>query len=329
MFLFLAACLPVCQNGGTCNSPGSCTCTSSWTGATCTTPVCSPTCSNGGTCTSPNTCSCTSSWTGSRCTTPVCSPTCSNGGTCTAPNTCACTSSWQGASCQSAKSCYYGKDKVRLINGNERSIESLKIGDRVWTISSDGKSLIEDEIILMMHNGRNVSTLFYTFKTIDGNELSLTDRHNLPIYDKKENQIKIVRSSLVKREHYLLMNNYKIPIENISLNTKIGFYSPLTLTGYLTVNNISTSVFSDSYKVSSDTVQFVFFPVRIYYRLTRWIYGEKYIPFTEIIDGLHPIAQMYKEYQSFLRFLVRLPEYFFSTLILALILHFLQKFIKQ
>ena len=83
-----------------------------------------------------------------------------------------------------ANSCYYGKDKVRLINGNERSIDSLRIGDRVWTISSDGKSLIEDEIILMMHNGRNVSTLFYTFKTIDGNEISLTDRRNLPIYDK-------------------------------------------------------------------------------------------------------------------------------------------------
>jgi len=39
----------------------------------------------------------------------------------------------------------------------------------------------------------------------------------------------------------------KIEIENISINTRQGFYAPLTFTGYLFVNNISTSVFSDRY----------------------------------------------------------------------------------
>ena len=52
-------------------------------------------------------------------------------------------------------SCFYGKDKVNLIDGGQRSIEHLQVGDRVWSISSDGHSFIEDEIILSMHNGPN------------------------------------------------------------------------------------------------------------------------------------------------------------------------------
>ena len=34
---FAAVCTPVCSNGGTCSSPGVCTCTSSWTGSRCAT----------------------------------------------------------------------------------------------------------------------------------------------------------------------------------------------------------------------------------------------------------------------------------------------------
>ncbi|CAF1119041.1 unnamed protein product [Adineta steineri] len=220
--------------------------------------------------------------------------------------------------------CFYGKDKVQLINGETRSIESLRMGDPVWSISRDGNSLVEDEVIMMMHNEPNISTLFYTFKTIDGHEVSLTDRHNIPIFDQQDNKIKIKRSSLVTREHYLIMLNRKIKIANITLNNRIGYYSPLTLTGYLLVNNISISVFSDSYQVSSDTVQFVFLPIRLYYRLTRWIYGNNYSPFKEIKEGLHPIAQFYKDYQDKLRFLVKSPKYICSTIIIMMLIKFIQ-----
>jgi hypothetical protein len=41
---------------------------------------------------------------------------------------------------------------VNLVGGGQRSIEHLKVGDRVWSLSPDGHSFIEDEIILLMHN---------------------------------------------------------------------------------------------------------------------------------------------------------------------------------
>jgi hypothetical protein len=52
-------------------------------------------------------------------------------------------------------SCFFGKDMVNLIDGGQRSIEQLKVGDQIWSISSDGNFIIKDEIILMMHNEPN------------------------------------------------------------------------------------------------------------------------------------------------------------------------------
>lgn len=48
--------------------------------------------------------------------------------------------------------CFYGGDFVELVDGGKRSISKLNIGDRIWSISKDGKTKIIDEIILMMHN---------------------------------------------------------------------------------------------------------------------------------------------------------------------------------
>lgn len=49
--------------------------------------------------------------------------------------------------------CFDGKDLVNLVDGGQRAIEHLKVGDRIWSLSPDGQSLIPDEVIMMMHNG--------------------------------------------------------------------------------------------------------------------------------------------------------------------------------
>jgi|GEM_PF-1394071 len=65
-------CMPVCgtlcDNGGACSAPDTCTCTASWTGPTCEEPVCAPACANGGTCVAPDTCDCElTGYTGDTC----------------------------------------------------------------------------------------------------------------------------------------------------------------------------------------------------------------------------------------------------------------------
>lgn len=79
----------------------------------------------------------------------------------------------------------------------------------------------------------------------DGNEFSLSTTHTLPVYDPDENQIKFLRAAKVTLKHRLFMLNQMMEIRNITYNQRFGFFSPLTLSGYLTVNNISASCFSD------------------------------------------------------------------------------------
>ncbi len=75
----------------------------------------------------------------------------------------------------------------------------------------------------------------------------MTGTHNIPVFFPEENEIKFLRASKVTMKHRLIMFARKVEIETISINIRIGYYSPLTLTGYLFVNNISTSIFSDRY----------------------------------------------------------------------------------
>ncbi|CAF0901329.1 unnamed protein product [Adineta steineri] len=178
----------------------------------------------------------------------------------------------------------------------------------------------------MMHNGPNQKVMFYTFQSVEGGKFSLTGAHNIPVFDTIENKIKIKRASLVTMQDRLIMFGKTVEITNILITIGKGFYSPLTLSSYLMVNNVSTSVFSENYKVSSRTVHLVFIPIRIYYHMTRWIYGNNYNPFVEIEEGLHPIPYFYKQQQAKMRFVfLKFPKYLFSTIIIIIIIHFVQK----
>lgn len=77
-----------------------------------------------------------------------------------------------------------------------------------------------------------------------------------------------------------------------------------------------------SYKVSADTVHLVFTPIRLYYRLTRFLFGEDYKPFKEVKEGLHPIPGFYKRHQATLRFLFYLFRYMVIG-VLTLTIHFI------
>ncbi len=86
---------------------------------------------------------------------------------------------------------------------------------------------------------------FYTITTNEGQLVSLTDTHILPVFIPEENKRIFLRASKVTLKHHLILLGRTIKIKNIRIDQHIGFYSPLTLTSYLFVNNISTSVFTD------------------------------------------------------------------------------------
>lgn len=122
------------------------------------------------------------------------------------------------------------------------------------------------------------------------------------------------------------MFNKKVRIENISENIRHGFYSPLTLTSYLLVNNISTSIFADSYHLSPDHLHHIFIPIRGYYYLMRWIFGETYDPFgSNNIEGLHPLPAWMKYHQNKIRNTYLCLIYMIPTLAVVFCVHHVQK----
>lgn len=55
--------------------------------------------------------------------------------------------------------CYSGEDYVSLVQGGQRLIKNIQAGDRIWTLSHDGKTLIQDEIIAMLHSETKTKSL--------------------------------------------------------------------------------------------------------------------------------------------------------------------------
>lgn len=120
-------------------------------------------------------------------------------------------------------------------------------------------------------------------------------------------------------EHQLIMFNKKVKIKNIIENIRYGYYAPLTLTSYLLVNNISTSVFPDSYQVSPKDFHYIFIPIREYYQFMRWIYGKTYDPFgSNHTDGLHPLAAWMKYHQNKIRIIYFCTIYIIPIVVLCI-----------
>lgn len=46
------------------------------------------------------------------------------------------------------------------MDGGRRQIRNLRAGDRVWSLSSDGSQLVEDEIMCIAHAAPNILSTF-------------------------------------------------------------------------------------------------------------------------------------------------------------------------
>ncbi len=86
---------------------------------------------------------------------------------------------------------------------------------------------------------------FYTFTTIEGHTVSMTESHYIVVVTKDEKKMKIITASRVTLEHQLIMVGRTIGLEKIVYSERIGFYLPFTFSGYLLVNNLSTSVYAE------------------------------------------------------------------------------------
>ncbi len=65
-----------------------------------------------------------------------------------------------------------------------------------------------------------------------------------------------------------------------------------------TLKKFKFKIYYFSNGVSHKTAQRIFTPFRIYYHLTRWLYGNNYDPFGSNIKGVHPILSFLKRHDT-------------------------------
>ena len=87
---------------------------------------------------------------------------------------------------------------------------------------------------------------FNTFTTTEGHTISITDTHYIVAVTDDDRQIQLIRALDVTLDHRLIMLNRTIALKKIVYSVRVGYYSPITLSGYLLVNNLSTSVYVKS-----------------------------------------------------------------------------------
>jgi len=137
-----------------------------------------------------------------------------------------------------------------------------------------------------------IQVFFYTFTSFDGHFLSLSGNHSIAIFDIQSNKTIYICASKVTSEHHLVMPKHTVKINKKNNSFINGVYSPLTLTGNLLFNNISTSVYFNrliktsqlnikiffffffflSYGVPPEILHKAFTPNRIYYRRMRCLF---------------------------------------------------------
>lgn len=115
--------------------------------------------------------------------------------------------------------------------------------------------------------------LFYRIKSESGHEISLTKYHLIGIESSNENfHFKFAKDVQRGDYLYILINNQIqcSPIINITIEMKGGYYSPLTTKGTLLINQILTS--SYAHIQSHHQAQFIFYPIRLFYRIISFLH---------------------------------------------------------
>lgn len=166
-------------------------------------------------------------------------------------------------------SCFPGTATVVTDNGVRKSMEQLKIGDKVLTQSASGH-LVYSKVIMFMDSkpGAFVNDFIEIETENPKRRLELTRRHLIIISKDKEHfqasfAEKVKRGDFVK---VLSSNESKLEVarvKNVRLRRNRGAYAPLTEEGTILVNGVLASCYALTEK--QNIAHFSFLPWRYTY----------------------------------------------------------------
>ncbi|CAF1242762.1 unnamed protein product [Didymodactylos carnosus] len=135
--------------------------------------------------------------------------------------------------------CLSGDGLVQMAPTAEyKRVEQLKSGDIVLAMSRTNK-ITESEIIMISHSSADEYTLFTRIETENGETISLTPRHLVPIMTKDGAPSFIYAERVTPNDYVYVrdhLNNHElmcVKVKSVTAEVKMGYYSPITTKGTL------------------------------------------------------------------------------------------------
>ncbi|CAF1020331.1 unnamed protein product [Didymodactylos carnosus] len=169
--------------------------------------------------------------------------------------------------------CLFGDDLVSLQDGSLKQMKDLRSGDKVYSVDKQGQ-IVKDEIIMMLHGGAKTEAPFYTVTISSNRSVSLTGDHLIITYNKQKKRSHFVAANELKVNDYILMgashseNLQPQLITSIEVLYKTGFYTPMTYTGTLLVNELAVSCYVKHENMYGE-MHALLYPFRLYYYLVK------------------------------------------------------------
>jgi len=176
--------------------------------------------------------------------------------------------------------CFHGSNQIRLENGDQKMISEVKIGDSVLAVDEKGM-LKFSPVIMHLDGSLSKSAAFVTIRTKTGRNLTLTPQHLMYKSEKDNskinlNEFRTVFAEDIRKGDIVLVlddNNdmNKDEVVSTDLESRIGYFSPLTLHGNIIVNDILASC----YAYEDHSLQhLVFAPFRWYHTVKQALLSE-------------------------------------------------------
>lgn len=170
--------------------------------------------------------------------------------------------------------CFPGKSIVRTEDGLDKSLDQLRIGERVLALDSTG-TMVYSEVIAFLDRSPEERRQFVRLTTQSGRALTLTPSHLVPVSIDSVSTTEF--AAKVRVDDRILVNNGNRSeaglrwdrVVSTSLVLEEGIYAPLTTEGTVLVDDVVASCYAivDSQVVA----HYAFLPMRIWTNLRSGI----------------------------------------------------------
>ena len=205
----------------------------------------------------------------------------------------------------SVRKCFAQDSNVTLSDNSHKQLKSLKVGDKVKTLDSNG-NLIDTDVIMIMDKSLDkcklkflfickfiyfinsfflyqIIALFLNIKTYSNKTLSVSGSHLIPLSNGDYKYAKrLIKDEIILSYDYEKNMQVEEKIKSVLIEPIEGYVAPLTMAGTILVNDVLASCYAvvDSHRLAHVAMS----PVRWWYTFERQLNQKKFNSFE---NGTH------------------------------------------